>query len=184
MLIKIPKLLDLVNIDVISDYRILVMNPITIKDRLDQEVNWLSTNSVINQPLKADHHAILKMRALVVAVEKTTCHFEVGEVTIAEAIHLANKKIQTYNKYLVDVPFNWTPFVVPVIPEQPMGDRTATGGDLFDLGCIWVDEVAKKHVIEPVKGGAENLGAVVEGILKLHMYELERRLKRPLLSFA
>jgi hypothetical protein len=28
--------------------------------------------------------------------------------------------------------------------------------DLFDLGCMWVHEVAKKRVIEPVRGGVES----------------------------
>lgn len=46
---KIPELLNLASCRVVSDYHILVMNPLTIAKRIVQEVNWLSNNTVINQ---------------------------------------------------------------------------------------------------------------------------------------
>ncbi|ORZ06839.1 hypothetical protein BCR42DRAFT_426537 [Absidia repens] len=178
-IMKIPKLLDLAGADVISDFHILVMNPATINERLDQEIHWLSSNTVINQPLKTNHVITSKIRALTFAVEKTSCNFRVG-ITIEEAIHSVNKQIEAYNNTLVEIPLNWKPFVIPSIPEQSMGNREATRGDFFVLGNAWLDIVSKKGIVKSI-GGAEDLGAVVDGTLKQYLYELERRLKRPLL---
>ncbi|KAI7868755.1 hypothetical protein BDF14DRAFT_1908149 [Spinellus fusiger] len=47
---EIPKRLELLSSSVITDFRIMIMSPITIVTRLDEEVQWLAVNMVINQP--------------------------------------------------------------------------------------------------------------------------------------
>jgi hypothetical protein len=55
------------------------MNPATITERLDQEVRWLSDNSIINQPLKTDNHAIRKSYPSLIIVYQRTDPFPTSQ---------------------------------------------------------------------------------------------------------
>ncbi|KAL0074842.1 SAC3/GANP/Nin1/mts3/eIF-3 p25 family-domain-containing protein [Phycomyces blakesleeanus] len=48
---NIPRKLGVLNTSVISDFKIMIMSPMTIVDRLEEEVDWLAKNMVINQPI-------------------------------------------------------------------------------------------------------------------------------------
>ncbi|KAI8091527.1 hypothetical protein BDF21DRAFT_409606 [Thamnidium elegans] len=46
---KIPKFLGLETNQLVSDYHVLVMNPLTISKRINEEVNWLSRSFAISK---------------------------------------------------------------------------------------------------------------------------------------
>ncbi|KAI9031515.1 SAC3/GANP/Nin1/mts3/eIF-3 p25 family-domain-containing protein [Phycomyces nitens] len=48
---NIPRNLGILNTSVISDFKIMIMSPMTIVDRLEEDVEWLAKNMVINQPM-------------------------------------------------------------------------------------------------------------------------------------